>query len=248
LLSFSNRSKHFNLLTYQIHKKMTTYLEITDEKFAIQISNFATKLDLYAADFALTPAETDGLKADALFFAWTINNFKKVDTYKKNWTSFKNILRKGESNVSTNTTPQEPILDQMPTAVAPGITTRFTTTVNRIKAHPAYSSAIGQNLGIELTATQQTNRDTAQPTLKVVLRGGSVNLIWKKGKMHGILIEKDSGNGFITLDKDFHPDFIDSSPLPPHGQTALWRYRAIYILNDEKVGQWSDIVSTSVMG
>ncbi len=96
--------------------------------------------------------------------------------------------------------------------------------------------------------TEKTAVNNAQPTLKVVLRGGNVNLLWKKGKFGGILIEKDSGQGFITLDKDFHPDFIDNSPLPAPNQTALWKYRAIYLLNDEKVGKWSDVVSISVNG
>ncbi len=179
---------------------------------------------------------------------WVINSFKKVDTNKKNWTTFKNILKKGESNVTVNNAPTAPTLDATPEAVAPGILVRFTTMVNRIKAHQNYTTAIGQNLGIEVSATQRLDLDTAQPTLKIVMRGDQVNLVWKKGKMGGILIEKDSGNGFITLDKDFHPDFIDNSPMPTQGQSAVWKYRAIYLNNDRKVGLWSDVVTVTVTG
>jgi hypothetical protein len=227
---------------------MASYLETTDEKLAIQLSNFTSKIDTYATTFALTTAETDGIKQDALYYTWAINNFKKIDTYKLNWTTFKNILKKGENNATSNFAPDAPILDVMPTVVAPGILVRFTTMVNRIKAHQDYTTAIVQNLGIEYTATQTLDLNAAQPILKVVLRGGQVNLLWKKGKYGGIIIEKDSGAGFVTLDKDFHPDFIDNSPLPAQGQTALWKYRAYYLLNDEKIGQVSDIVSTTVAG
>jgi hypothetical protein len=30
--------------------------------------------------------------------------------------------------------------------------------------------------------------------------------------------------------------------------SAVWKYKAIYRLNDEQVGQWSDVASISVMG
>src|SRR5205809_5622483 len=42
-------------------------------------------------------------------------------------------------------------------------------------------------------------------------------------------------------------DFLDTAPLPP-GASALWKYKTIYRLNDEQVGQWSDVASTSVIG
>jgi hypothetical protein len=227
---------------------MASYLETSDEKLAIQVDNFSSKIGLYATDLGISSAEVEGIIKDALFFLWVVTNFKKIDTHKKNWTTFKNILKKGEANVTINNAPTEPRLDAAPEQVAPGILVRFTTLVNRVKAHQNYTTAIGQNLGIEITTSQQRDLDTAQPTLKPVIRGGVVNLVWKKGKMGGILIEKDSGNGFVTLDKDFHPDFIDNSPLPPQGQSAVWKYRAIYLNNDGKVGLWSDIVTVTVAG
>ena len=225
---------------------MGSYLETTDEKFALQLSNFSSKIGTYSATFGLTAAEIESINADATYFTWAVNNFKKIDTYKKNWTTFKNILKKGESNVFINEAPTNPTLEAQPVGVAPGILVRFTTLVNRVKAYQSYTTAIGQNLGVEITTTAQLNLDTAQPILKAITRGGQVNLLWKKAKFSGILIEKDSGTGFITLDKDFHPDFIDNSPMPAQGQSAVWKYRAIYLMNDDKVGVWSDVVVTTV--
>jgi hypothetical protein len=225
---------------------MNTYLETNDQRFAIQLSNFASKIGTYSETFGFSAAEVDSMVDDAAFFAWTVTNFKKVETFKKNWTTFKSILKKGEANVTINSYTDFPVLETMPKAVAPGVLVRFTTMVNRLKAHQNYTTAIGQNLGVELTASQKLDLDAAQPILKVVVRGGRVNLDWKKGKFDGILIEKDSGNGFLVLDKDMHPNFIDNSPLPPVGESAIWRYRAMYLLSDDRVGIWSDIVTTSV--
>jgi hypothetical protein len=227
---------------------MRNYLETTDEKFAIQFSNFTSKIESYSAGFGLTEAEITSIKADAAYNAWAINNVKKVDAYKKDWTTFKNILKKGETNVSSNNAPVLPNLDIAPTAVAPGVLFRFTTIVNRIKAHQTYTTAVGQSLGIELSISQKIDLDNAQPTLRVVMRGGRVNLVWKKGKFDGIIIEKDNGAGFITLDKDLHPDFIDNSTMPTQGESQIWKYRAMYLYNDDKVGLWSDVVTATVAG
>lgn len=227
---------------------MKNYLETSDEKFAIQLGNFASKIDLYKITFGLTDEETTSITEDAAFFQWTVTNLKKVETYKRNWTSFKSILKRGETNVTSNTFPDYPVLAIAPKAVAPGIQFRFTTMVNRIKAHQGYTTAIGQNLGIEMTAAFRLDLDNAQPILKVVSRGGRVNLDWKKGKFDGIVIEKDSGKGFLVLDKDLHPNFVDNSPLPASGESAVWKYRAMYLYGDGQVGLWSDIVTVTVAG
>ena len=227
---------------------MSTYLESTDERFSLQLGNFSSKIGVYAPQFNLTPADVTGITEDSAYFSWVVNSYVKIETNKKDWTLFKNILKKGQDHVTNNPVPTTPALEVMPHDVAPGIVYRFTTMVNRIKAHSNYTPAIGQNLGIERSASVPVNRDAAQPELKAVTRGGKVNLIWKKGKFSGILIEKDSGDGFVMLDRDFLPDFIDHSPLPARGQSAIWMYRASYLIGDEKVGVWSDIVTITVAG
>ena len=61
-------------------------------------------------------------------------------------------------------------------------------------------------------------------------------------------IWKDSGKGFEKLDKDFFPDFTDKTALPAPGASILWKYKMIYLLKDETVGNWSDEVSVTVSG
>jgi len=225
-----------------------SYLARTDEKLSLQLDNFGSKIGLYAVQFGLTPAEVTSQIADAAYFSWTVNSHLKIDTHKKDWTIFKNILKKGADNVTANTAPSTPTLSAAPAVVAPGIVHRFSTVVNRIKAHQSYTTSIGQNLGIEKSTSAPLDKDSAKPIIKAVSRGGKVNLLWKKGKYSGILIEKDSGTGFAMLDHDFVPDFIDNSALPAQGQSAIWKYRASYLVNDDRVGVWSDIVTITVAG
>ncbi|MFA6151606.1 MAG: hypothetical protein WC716_09820 [Chitinophagaceae bacterium] len=226
---------------------MGNYLERSDATLAIQISNFANKIDTYAGLFGFTAAETLSIRYDALFFSWTVNNLEKIDTYKKNWTAMKTMTLKGEG-ASATLVPPPPTLDPQPAAVPPGVLKRFTTMVNRVKAHQAYTTGIGQNLGIEVAPAAAMTVSDAKPALKTTLSGDKVIVQWQKGNFSGVLLEKDSGSGFVLLDKDFVPDYLDNSSLPPVGQTAIWKYRAIYLLKDEKVGQWSDEVSITITG
>ena len=93
---------------------------------------------------------------------------------------------------------------------------------------------------------------TSQPALKVqLIAGGLPEVLWKKGQFDGIRLQIDRGDGkgWVELAIDMKPNFTDDlSPLPAAGKTALWQYRAIYLLNDADFGQWSAPVSVTVAG
>jgi hypothetical protein len=83
-----------------------------------------------------------------------------------------------------------------------------------------------------------------KPILKLVFKGGEVEIQWKKGKADAIYIEADKGAGtWSFLAVDTVPHYTDTTPITGPG---IWKYRAIYLINDEKVGQWSDVASISV--
>jgi len=52
-----------------------------------------------------------------------------------------------------------------------------------------------------------------------------------------IRVDRGDGAGFVFLAIDLRPDYDDTAPLPAPGQAAVWKYRAIYRLNDAQVGQ-----------
>jgi hypothetical protein len=64
------------------------------------------------------------------------------------------------------------------------------------------------------------------------------------GPADGIYIEVDRGNGWVFLGIDTVPHFIDTTAFPAGG--AVWKYRAIYIINDERTGDWGDTASIAV--
>ena len=87
-----------------------------------------------------------------------------------------------------------------------------------------------------------------KPILTAAPVAGQVAIGWTKQGMDSIEIEVDRGEGFVFLAIDTVPGYTDTAAMPAAGQSALWKYKAIYRLNDERVGQWSDVVSLPVAG
>jgi len=139
------------------------------------------------------------------------------------------------------------VFAETPAAVAANIFGRVAALVVRIKNHPGYTEAIGQDLGV-IGAEETVDLHSLKPALKLTLQAGRP-VGWTKQGLDGVEIWVDRGTGtFAFLAIDAVPDYLDTAPLPAPGAGAVWKYKAIYRLNDEPVGQSSDVASLSVMG
>jgi len=211
------------------------------------LNHFAGELPTHAVTVGIAPAEVTSVQNDAAYFAHVMGAQSAFLSAGQQWSAFKNKARNG-TGASMGPMPVAPTLPAAPVAVAPGIFTRLTKLVVRIKAHPGYTDSIGQALDI-IGAEQVVDPDLLKPVLKTELRAGHPWVLWVKGVATALEIWVDRGNGtFVYLATDTEPDYGDTAPLPAPGQTALWKYKAIYRLGDEQVGQWSDVVSQAVTG
>lgn len=74
-------------------------------------------------------------------------------------------------------------------------------------------------------------------------------LQYKKGAAEGInvYIDRHDGNGFSTTPlRDTKPPFTDTTPVPADKDAVKWTYKAIYVIDDEEVGQMSQHVSITL--
>jgi len=226
---------------------------LNDAEFGLLLSNFAGKIDNYAGRLDVSDPEITSIKNDSAYFNYVLDAQNRVKQFSKDWTAYKNILRSNPKAVNLGDAPVW-ILPPAP-AGTPGtaadISTRFGRLIQRIKGHDNYNEGIGHDLGIIAITGSITPADLAglKPVLKVHLVAGQPVIEWKKGDADSIEIFKAEGTGeFKFLEMDLYPHYQDKSPLPAAGQSAIWKYRAIYRLGDERVGQWSDDVTVSVMG
>ena len=112
--------------------------------------------------------------------------------------------------------------------------------------------AIGQDLGL-IGADITLDLTTLKPILDGSLQAAHPNIGWTKQGLDGLprklsgLVDRGTGTfGFLAFDTI--PDYLDTAPLPAPGTSAVWKYKAIYRLGDDQVGQWSDVFSIPVAG
>ena len=60
-----------------------------------------------------------------------------------------------------------------------------------------------------------------------------------------LMVDRATGT-FVPLTTDTTPNYTDSAPQP--ATSAIWKFKAIYRIDDEQVGQWSPVVSVVVGG
>jgi hypothetical protein len=218
------------------------YLPRGDKERVVWLSNFSVKFATTAASLGFTAADVTLVNNDNAMFAYLVTQVEVFTTAKEQRVIYKNLIREGPLGSPGGVPPVAPPAGGMPAIVAPGIFPRLAQLVQRIKNSPTYTEAIGKDLGI--IGTHQTlDTSLLKPTLKLVIKGGQVEVQWTKGEADSIRIETDKGAGWQFLAIDAIPHFTDSTPITA---PATWKYRAMYIVSDELVGQWSDVASIGV--
>ncbi|MBI3218420.1 MAG: hypothetical protein HYZ44_02815 [Bacteroidetes bacterium] len=218
------------------------YLPRGDKERVLWLNHFASKFAVHSNTLGLSPADVASVNNDAAMFTYLVTQVEMHTTAKENRVTYKNLIKDGPIGAPGGMLPMPVPAIAAPTVVAPGIFPRLAMLVQRIKSTPTYTEAIGKDLGV-ISAQQSTDTTDLKPALKLVIKGGQVEVQWVKGKADSIRIEKDSGTGWQFLTVDSIPHYTDKTPITT---AATWKYRAMYIISDELVGQWSDVASIGV--
>ncbi len=228
----------------------SNYLPRDDAGKMKWLNNFAAKLPLYKDVLKLDPDMVKQVTEDAKNFNYFIGGLNAIRDYKKQATAYKNLVRDGDPE---NKHLQEPVpppaVPTPPFPVMPNIFGRAGRLVGNIKSNEAYNEAIGKDLGIIAEATV-INKLEMQPVLRHEINAGRPLLKWKKAGMQGvhIYVDRNDGKGNNYLTTSTKSRFTDDFPLPLLGQSAVWRYSAIYIDSDVEVGRMSAELKVPVSG
>jgi hypothetical protein len=188
-------------------------------------------------------ADVTSVNNDATMFTYLVNLVETFTTAKEQRVQYKNLIKDGPLGKVSGAVPTAPTVAAAPAAVASGIFPRIAQLVQRIKNSPTYNEGIGRDLGI-IGADQSADSVMFKPVLKLLMKGGQVEIQWIKGNADAIYIETDKGTGtWSFLAVDTVPHYTDATPITAIGH---WKYRAIYLVTDERVGQWSDVASITV--
>ncbi len=225
------------------------YLPSNDEERATWLHNFAAKLPNLASKYGVTPEEVMDMQSSALYFDALIKYKNQSSAYQNAITDHRNAVRDGLNNGATLQALMPPMM-MLPPPIAPGVFKRAKSIVNRIKANVSYLETEGSDLGIIGAEMSAIDTNNIKPVFFLrLVAGGHPEIVWTRQGMGALEIQKQDSDGkwhFLAIDTV--PNYTDMEPLPASGQSAVWQYRAIYRLKDERVGQWSDVVSVTVTG
>ncbi len=230
---------------------MATFIDPTDSGLFDQLDNFSDKINPYMAPLGLVLAEVDAIKADRDFLGYILGVQTTFLTFGQSITAYKDHARYGKGTEPLPVIPAAPVMPlPIPALVPAKIQERFARMIQKIVNHQNYTKTIGENLGIE-AAVVVFDPQLGKPVFKIIFSsGGHPQLVWVKRKFQGVEIWADygDGKGWVKVERDFSPDYIDKHALPAAGASAVWKYKMIYIFKDEVVGSYSEEVVVTVYG
>jgi hypothetical protein len=234
--------------------KRNTYYPSRQGDQAVWLTNFKTKLADYAAALGLTPAQVAALVADSNWMIYLLLTWLPAA---RTWAqSATDAL--AEAGSGSGVDPQKlpeftaPPLPDGTVPVSPGALIRIFVAVQTIKDSPKATEVICTDLGIigaEKTAPDFT---ILAPVLQLSISGYQVFIKWGWGKFAAFLdsceiqVDRNDGKGFVLLTIDTTPNYTDTHPFP--SAPTKWSYRAIYRVDDQPAGVWSQPVSIIVGG
>jgi hypothetical protein len=120
--------------------------------------------------------------------------------------------------------------------------------VRRIKAGANYTKSVGELLRIE-GAEDTTDLTAMKPNLSATdLGGGKIQLAYNKYKTNGVNIysKRESDDDFSFLARSTVSPYVDSRPVANPGKAETRKYKAVYVLGDNEIGQFSDQVNIAL--
>ena len=128
-----------------------------------------------------------------------------------------------------------------PDNVLPGALKRLFAFIANLKTRPAYTEAMGQDLGI-IGATVTVNPDGV-PTVKATAKSSEVVINFSKDGHLGVLVQSQVGTEteWATIAIDTSDPYNDTRPLKVAGQPEKRRYRLCF-WDGDPTNVWSPVV------
>jgi hypothetical protein len=232
--------------------KRNTYYPPAQPAQIVWLTNYANKIQILGPGLGLTPAQIAAIVADCLWLIYLLQAWLPAT---RNWS------QTGTNTLADAQTGDGSTLMVLPVFVAPtlpagvvavntGALNRIFAQVQDIKNSGKCSDTDAATLGI--TGSEQPGPDwtTLQPVFTVSIVGGQVVIKWNWGGYSAFLdcceiqVDRNDGKGWVLLTIDTTPGYTDTQPFP--AAHTVWTYRAIYQVDDARVGVWSQPVSIAV--
>jgi len=219
------------------------YLPSKLSDLMVWFANFASKIGGYASTLGLTPAEVTQVQTDNTVVQLVINGAEIRKADYQEWVAFRDLVLHAPLGTPMPSVPTPGNVGAIPNGAAAAIIPRTRALVQRLKAHPNYTRAIGEDLGIEPPTSAPPDRPTLKARSETAFR---VRLTFTMHRYPMIEIQSRRGDetAFTTIAYDTSSPYIDGREPLEAGRAETREYRARYMDRDNQpIGDWSDIVS-----
>jgi hypothetical protein len=216
--------------------------------FAVWFANFVVQLAALKTKYNIQAATLSALEADNDWVQFWTEAKAKAKLQTKQLTDFTDGVRKGKIG---STPLSNPVWDvgAMPATVPPGINERVRETANFIKAQKSiYTSADGELLGIITAEEANLNEQDFQPALKFVQEPNyNLEADFRLFGTDALRIEyrHKGGDWQLAAILTSSPGTFNIVPLVA-GSAEQIEIRAIFIVKNEKYGQYSPIYTVVI--
>jgi len=222
---------------------MSDFLDLTEAQLILFGQNFSVKLAVH--DPILTTVVVgDLLTAAAVSTALTaaLNAVNSIREDAKEYTRVKDILLYAPFGTPMPVAPTATAWPAFPAGTIAGMLAWYRAIANRIKADPAYTEAIGQDLGIVGTGSAP---GTDPPVLNGrTLTGFLTEAGWNRDGHDAAKFQGQRGDEttWTDLGVDIFPPFLDNRAPLVADTLESRRYRAAFMDKDIVTTGWSDTI------
>lgn len=220
-----------------------TWLPKAEGALVVWFINFAAKFSGYAATLGMGLPETGAVNADLAALQYLVNMSATAKTRTEDINDYKRQLIYGPGPIGAY--PTAPTFGAAPAQVLANIIQRLDVIVARAKASPNYTTAMGEDMGIEAPASVPG----ADPLelVPAARPNSEVEVGFNKQNYDGVHLEGQRGNEvtWTVLGNDAFSPYVDTRAPLVAGQPEVRKYRGRYLDGDTPIGDWSDIVQVS---
>ncbi len=224
------------------------YFSTNEADRVVWLTHFCTKLSIHGPEVGLSAADIADIIADAGFYIWLVGTWNPaIQQNALEATAYK-------ANIATGTgsdlipLPTHAVFDQPPAVRLPGVLTRLSNLVQRIKISAGYSDSVGQDLGI--IGSQNNSTHLIPDFTATTERGASierVKIVFTKYNHDGVSIDTRRNSGdweFLTI--AMVKPWYDERPLLDAALPEIREYRLRWWDKGVANGEFSPVQRVTV--
>lgn len=211
--------------------------------------NWKTKMNESGSQHGFSADEIKQVQDDGDMAHNVIAGTAAVEVNRREFIKFKRLMLYGSKNAPTPAYPsmETPALPSLNLPLMAGIVERTRSFVRRLKESSNYNEAVGADFRVLPVESDDISEQDAQPALKArTLAQSNVDIDFVRGKFDGLEIERqrgDNANDWQSIGRFYKSPAEDDAPPVEANKPETRRYRARFLIGNQPVGVYSDIIS-----